>query len=228
MIPKIVNPLSIEESVDDPNESIAPPVIATNPPENKDVEKVSSSQNKPQSSANPPAAGGGEENDIAQLKEMLPSVPEDQIKEMYEVCGKNVRNTYALISEQLGIEVVDEDEGGNNNQNREGIAPEDVEFNMLAGNQVDNNHITDEERKMIEQAIRESEQQERAARGDRRADRNANPASQRAQAPSQQRHERPSQGQEDAGSETNSARKGGKKTAKKVDKKDGNNCCAIF
>ena len=49
-------------------------------------------------------------------------------------------------------------------QQQPGVSPDDVEFNLLAGNQFDPNLISDEERKMIEQALRESEQQEHAVR----------------------------------------------------------------
>lgn len=93
--------------------------------------------------SNPPAAQDGE----AMLKATFPDLDEDQIKTFYEISGNNFQQAKQLINQQLGI-FTEEDEAP-------GVDPNDVEFNLLAG-QMDPNAISEEERKMIEQALRES------------------------------------------------------------------------
>ena len=107
---------------------------------------------------------------IDQLQEMFPALDRESIAEFYHMCGNNTEKTFELIGQQMNMYGED---GGTSSapvesnptqQNQApppGLSPEDVEFNMLAGNQFNPNVVSNEERKMIEQALRESEMQER-------------------------------------------------------------------
>lgn len=129
-----------------------------------------------------------------------------------------MKQTKTFISQQMGIYAQDEAE-----EEDEGIAPEDVEFNMIAAAGGQPNGISAEERKMIEMAIRESEHQERQARQAQRASH---------QQPPQNHKKQPQQMelQEESEVKDGDVAKAKKKNkqSKKVNKKDGNNCCTIF
>jgi len=111
-----------------------------------------------------------------------------------------------------------------------GVSPEDVQFNLLAGNEVNPSYITDEERKMIEQALRDSEQQELQHYRDHRTAR-ANVQDARAEAhnarqaminPRQNLSEQEQQMEMVARSEGLHRDKNAIKAAKKADKKGAN------
>lgn len=108
---------------------------------------------------------------IEQLQEMFPNVEKDVIEEYYVLCGGNTQKTFEFLGHQMNMFGGDEEEEqpqARPRLNQNGVSPEDVEFNLLTGNNLggqvyDPNVISLEERKMIEQALKESETQERAA-----------------------------------------------------------------
>ena len=124
-----------------------PPVIATHPEvmaaAEEQVERVQAVAN------NNVSAGDGE----AILKATFPDIDDEMIKTFYEMSGRDVKKTKQLINQQLGVFTEEAEDIGN------GVDPNDVEFNLLTG-QMDPNAISEEERKMIEQALRESQPQE--------------------------------------------------------------------
>jgi uncharacterized protein YkuJ len=91
------------------------------------------------------------EDGLELLRTAFPEIDDEMLQSMFEVNGFNVVKTKAMISHELKI-YTEEDE-------YDGVAPEDVEFNMIAG-QMNNDAISAEERKMIEQAMRASQAQE--------------------------------------------------------------------
>ena len=197
--------------------ALQPPMVATYPDEQNQQE--SNHQNVPESQAqNDISAQDG----IAVLKATYPDLDEEQIQTFYELNGNDVGKAKEMIAQQLGIFTEEEEQ----------VDPEDVNFNMLAG-QMDPNAISAEERKMIEEAIRNSEAQEQ------RVVRNANQhINQNVHAVNQahinQRQRMLQQAQnvenqipneEEIGDEVNQRLKNGKliKKQKKVGK-DGNQC----
>jgi hypothetical protein len=170
-----------------------PPIVATSPDQNLAREEI-------------------ESDPVKSLQTMFPMIEIDQIQTFLELNGGNVKKTARLIREQLNIEIVDEED--------QIIDPEDVEFNMLAGGQMDPNAITEEERKMIEKAIRESEAQEQRVH---QAASNSRAQVQNAQARLAQQQQ--NIGQINTVEQQQKQKKDKKqKTQKKVSKKDGNNC----
>jgi hypothetical protein len=119
------------------------PVVATTLPK---VQGVGNGNGN--SKAQAPVA---KEDGLELLRTAFPEIDDEMLQSMYEVNGFNVVKTKAMISNELGL-YTEEDE-------YDGVAPEDVEFNMIAG-QMNNDAFTEEERKMIEKAVRESQAQE--------------------------------------------------------------------
>jgi hypothetical protein len=188
-----------------------PPVIATHP------EEQPSHRNEQNHAVSA-------EDGLAVLKATFPDLDEEQINTFYELNGKDVRKTKAMISEQLGVVIQTESD--------EQVAPEDVEFNMLAG-QMDPNAISADERKMIEQALRESQHQEMQARQNARQQVNQvrNPAQDvHAVNRAQLRQQQQRQMQQEPPDESEVSGEGRRKKAKKQKKvgKEGNQCCTIF
>jgi len=195
-----------------------PPVVATSSNDNSHM----NAQKKEE------AAPVKEEDKISKLQKLFPMVEGDQIKTFLELMNGDTKKTRNFIQEQLNIEVVDEEDQ---------VDPEDIEFNMLAGNQVDPNAITEEEKKMIQQALRESDQQESQIRQSaqnqaRNVQQNArnvgNNIEQEANNVENQTRMKVKEinGNEVVENLQNSKNKdkSKKKKQKKVDKKDGNNC----
>jgi hypothetical protein len=115
-----------------------PPMVATHPVVDNNIVQSKAPVSK--------------EDGLTVLKAAFPSLEDEQIQTFFELNGFNVDRTKAMINEQMGIYTEEEEDD-------EGIDPADVEFQMLAG-QMDPNAISPEERKMIEQALRESQPQE--------------------------------------------------------------------
>ena len=197
-----------------------PPIVATSPEEapaqSNRNNQMSARSKQPQVNAQAQVVGG---DDLSRLQAMFPAVEREQIEMFYQMNNWDIRQTKAFIGQQIGA-LADEEEV----EGEEAVDPEDVEFNLLAG-QVDPNVISEEERKMIEKAIRDSEMQERQVRQ----------SQQQMHVPPGQhqavRTQHPTQTHKEEGSlsETgDKAKKSKNKKQKKVDKKDGNNCCVIF
>lgn len=185
-----------------------PPMVATHP----DVDNKIVQSKAPVS----------KEDGLAVLKAAFPSLEDEQIQTFYELNGFNADRTKAMINEQMGIYTEEEEED-------EGIDPADVEFQMLAG-QMDPNAISPEERKMIEQALRESNAQEAPRQVQRQVHNNVHHAVNSANIHQQQQRQNPEVRDEEIinNSELRNGREKQVKMQKKVDKKDGNQCCTIF
>lgn len=113
---------------------------------------------------------------IDQLVDMFPNVERETIQEYYNMCGKSVERTFNFIGQQMNMYgedggIVESEPINEEHEEAEEhrVAPEDVQFNLLAGNQFDPNLISHEERKMIEQALRESAHAEREMYENQRA-----------------------------------------------------------
>lgn len=127
------------------------PVVATHPEQmSPDVESHQAEMPQPVANAQASQPAVSQDDGEAILKATFPDLDDDQIKTFYEMTGKDVNKAKQIINQQLGI-FTEEDQN-----ELQGVDPNDVEFNLLAG-QMDPNAITEEERKMIEQAIRDSE-----------------------------------------------------------------------
>lgn len=127
------------------------PVVATHPEQmSPDVESHQAERPQPVANAQASQPAVSQDDGEAILKATFPDLDDDQIKTFYEMTGKDVNKAKQIINQQLGI-FTEEDQN-----ELQGVDPNDVEFNLLAG-QMDPNAITEEERKMIEQAIRDSE-----------------------------------------------------------------------
>lgn len=112
-----------------------------------------------------------------------------------------------------------------------GISPDDIQFNMLAGNDIggqvyDPNIISVEERKMIEQALKDSEIQEREAFRARQAQLNQSAQSHVSQRVNNLNVVKSGQqrGNEVITDTRAQLEANSTKVVNKVDKKDGKNC----
>lgn len=197
-----------------------PPIVATSPEEalgeSARRNQLSARNRQPQVNAQAQVVGG---DDISRLQAMFPTVEREQIEMFYQMNNCDIRQTRAFIGQQIGALADEEDM-----EVDDAVAPEDVEFNLLAG-QVDPNVISEEERKMIEKAIRDSEMQERQVRQSQQQMQHQPGQHQQA------RTQNPTQTHKEEASLNDAGDKGKKsknKKQKKVDKKDGNNCCVIF
>ena len=174
---------------------------------------------------------------IDQLQEMFPTLDRETVETYYQLWGCNVQKTFGFISSQMNMfqeEEGEEDENHQASAPNEGIASEDVQFNLLAGNRggiaFDPNVISTEERKMIEQALRDSEQQEREAYKARQAQARqvaqsaTNHAAQRGAAISEQERDM----EMIARSEGLHLDQNARKQVKKIDKKDNKGWWVIF
>eukprot|EP00344_Euplotes_crassus_P001006 CAMPEP_0197005052 /NCGR_PEP_ID=MMETSP1380-20130617/27418_1 /TAXON_ID=5936 /ORGANISM="Euplotes crassus, Strain CT5" /LENGTH=501 /DNA_ID=CAMNT_0042424045 /DNA_START=14 /DNA_END=1519 /DNA_ORIENTATION=+ len=141
-----------DQSDDDIGSSVMRgPVVATHPEQmNPGVESHHAERPQPVANAQASQSAVPQDDGEAILKATFPDLDDDQIKTFYEMTGKDVHKAKQIINQQLGI-FTEEDQ-----DQLQGVDPNDVEFNLLAG-QMDPNAITEEERKMIEQAIRDSE-----------------------------------------------------------------------
>jgi hypothetical protein len=170
------------------NPGMAPPGGFEKRPIGDQEEAVQADQ--PVGSSHPTQARQGNEvvNDpdaIDQLQDMFPALDRESLTEFYSMCGGDMERTINLIGQQMNMlgegDFVEQTESQQTQRNQPGqlndqeehapgVSPDDVEFNLLAGNQFDPNLISNEERKMIEQALRESEgPEERVARPAREA-----------------------------------------------------------
>lgn len=164
-----------------------------------------------------------QEDGITVLKASFPNLDDEQIKTFYELNGNNVNKAKIMINQQLGLYTEEEEE-------EEGIDMNEVEFDLLAG-QIDPNAISEEERKMIEQALRGSQSQEhQVAQQVQQMPRHmhaVNQAQINKQSQIEQQKEQMQQNlpdEEELGSELNESRRKNAKRLKKVNKKDGNRC----
>ena len=165
-----------------------------------------------------------QEDGITVLKATFPNLDDEQIKTFYELNGNNVNKAKIMINQQLGLYTEEEEE-------EEGIDMNEVEFDLLAG-QIDPNAISEEERKMIEQALRGSQSQEhQVAQQVQQMPRHmhaVNQAQINQQLQIEQQKEQMQQNlpdEEELGSELNERnRRKNTKRLKKVNKKDGNRC----
>lgn len=165
-----------------------------------------------------------QEDGITVLKATFPNLDDEQIKTFYELNGNNVNKAKIMINQQLGLYTEEEEE-------EEGIDMNEVEFDLLAG-QIDPNAISEEERKMIEQALRGSQSQEhQVAQQVQQMPRHmhaVNQAQINQQLQIEQQKEQMQQNlpdEEELGSELNERnRRKNAKRLKKVNKKDGNRC----
>lgn len=127
--------------------------MATHPEEmNPGVENHQVEMPQPVASAQANQPAVSQDDGEAILKATFPDLDDDQIKTFYEMTGKDVHKAKQLIGQQIGVFTEEDD------PQVPGVHPNDVEFNLLAG-QMDPNAISEEERKMIEQALRESQPQ---------------------------------------------------------------------
>ena len=186
------------------------PVIATRPEENHININSHQVQNINDIS---------QEDGLAVLKATFPDLDEEQIKTFYELNGNNIQKTKLMINQQMGFFTEENDEG---------IDPNEVEFNLLAG-QIDPNAISEDERKMIEKAIRESESQDNQMR------QQAQPVQQVAgnihavnQAQINKMPQLINKNILDKKEDDQNEKKKNAKRLKEMKKKDANKCCIIF
>lgn len=164
----------LEEENESPA-NIASPMVARAPADNIVPKAPAQVAQQNVAQANNVASNPGA---IDQLQEMFPNLDKETLENYHQLCGGNVQKTFNFISAQMGMFQEEEDEGDEEypqeSAPNDRIDPNDVQFNLLAGNQrqgiaFDPNVISAEERKMIEQALRDSEQQERQLQRARQA-----------------------------------------------------------
>jgi len=203
--------MSIEQSEYEVGSNIMrAPLIATNSERNKDgLVQSEVPQEKSENTL--------QQDGIEVLKVTFPDLDEEQIQTFYELNGNDMKKTKLMINQQLGIYTEEAEEG---------VDPNDVEFQLLAG-QMDPNIISEEERKMINQALHDSQPQE-----DQRVQHiprnmhavNQAQINQQANIENQkQQMEQNLPEEEEVGSEINKKRMKIKK-AKKMNQKDANKC----
>ena len=226
----------VEES-DDPPDNFVPPMVATGP---QDEGKIKNNPMKavPVIAAQQIAQVYEELNDheaIAQLQAMFPAIEKGTIQLYYKMMDWNLQRTSTFIGQQMNMYQVDEeDQARSNVAQHNGISPDDVQFNLLAGNNIggqvyDPNAISVEERKMIEQALRDSEILERDAMRARQAQLNQSGAKHASQAVNNLnvvKKEQQKANEVIAGVNKNDVNS--QKAVNKVDKKDGKNWWTIF